>query len=317
MGEGGGLNFYYLCVSNVLFTVVTTCPILCRGGRDSNVSSERELSQFIRKLMRFVCPSSVIPAEYEVKFLLKPVDHEYVFMDENLYKLHSGQYFRYDVRTQLPFFYRSVQKLLGVVCRKLSSTWQRGTIGHLSLIPFDLELVHLGFDDRCINALVGACTTHSRFHLMDDSTSTVLLRQYREVAQLFQKKCSLTDLPPAVDDVISLWLSYPFWSRCQELLAVFKVLFGLSVVGSYVPDFVDEVDVAMPKDTLRSILHLVRICCAISTRATPVRLLPAQYEFVIPVICKCPVFLMMRGRDPGTHCSSRGQERRCRRVMQC
>ena len=78
----------------------------------------------------------------------------------------------------------------------------------------------------------------------------VLLLQYREVTQFFQKKWSMTDLPPAVDDVISLWLSYPFWSRCRELLVVVKVLFGPSVVGTLVPDFIDEVDVAMPADTL-------------------------------------------------------------------
>ena len=96
----------------VLFTVATTCSLLYRGGRDSNVSSERDMSHFIRK-KRFVYPSSVTPAENEVGTLLKPVDHENVVVDENLYKLNFGQYFRYDVRTQLPFFYRSVQKIIG------------------------------------------------------------------------------------------------------------------------------------------------------------------------------------------------------------
>ena len=222
------------------------------------MSSERELSQFIQKLMCFVYPTSVISAEYDVKTLLKPVAHEYVVVDDNLYKLHIGQYFRYDVRTQLPYFNRTVQKLLGVICRELSSMWQRGTIGYLSLIPFDPEMVHRGSDDRCIDSLVGTCGTLSRFHLMDDNISTVVLRQYREVTQFFKKKWALTDLSPVVDDVISLWLSYPYWYRCQELLAVVKVLFRLNVIGTYVPDFIEEVDVAMPADTLRSSLHLVR-----------------------------------------------------------
>ena len=93
---------------------------------------------------------------------------------------------------------------------------------------------------------------------MDDSTSTAVLRQYREVTQFFKKKWALTDLSPVVDDVVSLWLSYPYWSRCRKLLTVVKVLFGLSVNGTYVPDFIDEVDVAMPADTLRSSLHLLR-----------------------------------------------------------
>ena len=220
--------------------------------------SERELSQFNRKLMSFVYHASVIPAEYEVEALMKPVTHEYVVVDDNLYKLHFGQYFRYDVRTQLPYFYRSVQKVLGAICRELSSTWQQGTNGYLSLTPFDPELVHRGSDDRCIHSLVGTCGTLSRFHLMDDSVSTAVLRQYREVTQFFKKKWALTDLSPVVDDVVSLWFSYPYWSRCQELLTVVKVLFGLNVNGTYVPDFIDEVDVAIPVDTLRSSLHLVR-----------------------------------------------------------
>ena len=106
--------------SCVLFCVCSTCPRLCRSGRDSNMLAERELSQFVRKLMCFVYPPSVIPAEFEVRALLTPVDSEYATVDEGLYKLHFGQYFRYDVRTQLPFFYRSVQKLLGVVCREVT-----------------------------------------------------------------------------------------------------------------------------------------------------------------------------------------------------
>ena len=191
--------------------------------------SECELSQFNRKLMSFVYPASVIPAEYEVEALMKPVTHEYVVVDDNLYKLYFGQYFRYDVRTQLPYFYRSVQKVLGAICRELSSTWQQGTNGYLSLTPFDPELVHRGSDDRCIDSLVGTCGTLLRFHLMDDSISTAVLRQYREVTQFFQKKWALTDLSPVVDDVVSLSLFYPYWSRCQELLTVVKVLFGLNV----------------------------------------------------------------------------------------
>ena len=81
--------------------------------------AERELSQFVRRLMRLVYPESAISAEYEVDSLLKPVDRDFSTIDESLYQLHFGQYFRYVVRTQLPFFYRSVQKLLGVICTEL------------------------------------------------------------------------------------------------------------------------------------------------------------------------------------------------------
>ena len=46
--------------------------------------------------------------------------------------------------------------------------------------------------------------------------------------------------------------------RTVELLTVINVLFGLSVVATYELDFVDEVDISMPVDTLRSNLHFVQ-----------------------------------------------------------
>ena len=220
--------------------------------------AERELSQFVRKLMCFVYPPSVIPAEFEVRALLTPVDCEYATVDEGLYNLHFGQYFRYDVRTQLPFFYRSVQKLMGVVCREVTGAWEQGAISHFSMTPFDPELIHRGSDDRCIDALVGTCATLSRYQLLDDDDVTAVLRQYREVTQFFKKKWTLTENAPVVDDVVTMWFSYPYWSRCQELLTVVNILFGLNAVGTYELDFVDDVDVAMPEDTLRSSLHFVR-----------------------------------------------------------
>ena len=241
-----------------LFAVAETCPRLCRGSRDSNVVAERELSQFIRKLMRLVYPESVIPAEYEVDLLLRSVDREFSVIDDNLYELHFGQYFRYDVRTQLSFFYRSVQKLLGSVYKELAGTWQRGAIDHFSLTPFDPVLVHSGSEDPCIDALVGTCATLSRKNLVDDTMAAVILRQYREVTQFFKNKWTLIEGTPAVDDVITLWYSYPYWSRCQELLSVLDILFGLAVFGTYSPNFSDEFNTAMPVDTQRSSLDLVR-----------------------------------------------------------
>ena len=79
----------------------------------------------------------------------------------------------------------------------------------------------------------------------------------------------MTENAPVVDDVVTMWFSYPYWSRCQELLTVVNILFGLNAVGTYELDFVDDVDVAMPVDTLRSILHFVRSWLAKSyTRQT-------------------------------------------------
>ena len=131
----------------VMFAVAETCPRLCSDSRDSSIVSERELSQFVRKLICVCC--SVIPAEFEVNALLRPLEDDYAAVDDSLYKLHFGQYFRYDVRTQLPYFYRSVQKLLGALCRDVAGTWQCGSLDHFGLTPFDPVLIHGGSADRC------------------------------------------------------------------------------------------------------------------------------------------------------------------------
>ena len=138
--------------------------------------------------MRLVYPESTIPAEYEVDSLLKPVDCDFSTIDDSLYQLHFGQYFRYDVRTQLPFFYRSAQKLLIVICTELVGTWQCGAIDHFSLTPFDPLLVHGGSDDRCIDALVGTCATLSCYNLLRDTIAASTLRQFREVTQFSKTK---------------------------------------------------------------------------------------------------------------------------------
>ena len=258
----------------VMFAVAETCPRLCSDSRDSSIVSERELSQFVRKLMRFVYAASVIPAEFEVNALLRPLADDYAAVDDSLYKLHFGQYFRYDVRTQLPYFYRSVQKLLGALCRDVAGTWQCSSLDHFSLTPFDPVLINGGSADRCIDAFVVICAILSRHNLVDDSCVTTILKQYREVTQFFKKKWTLAESAPVVDDMVALWVSYPYWARCKELLTVIQLLFGFSMVGNYEPDFVDEVDIAMPMDTLRSSLHFVRSWFASSFAGHSRRTLP-------------------------------------------
>ena len=63
---------------------------------------------------------------------------------------------------------------------------------------------------------------------------------------------------PVSDDIISLWMSYPDLSRCQELREIMDLVFGLPVAGTYNPGFADDPSVAMSTDTLKCNLHLVR-----------------------------------------------------------
>ena len=137
--------------------MVKYCTRLCGQGRDRRLVVERELAHFIRGLMQFVYPSSVIPAAYDVTALLKPVDLECADVDADLYCLHFGQYFRFDISTQLPYFYKSVQKLLVGLCTGLTRMWQRVWAEYFSLTPFDPDLIHSGSDDQRTDALVETC----------------------------------------------------------------------------------------------------------------------------------------------------------------
>ena len=76
----------------------------CGHGRDRQLVIERELAQFLRGVMQFVYPVNSIPAEFKMSTLLKPVDVECAEIDTSLYQLHFGQFFRFDISTQLPFF---------------------------------------------------------------------------------------------------------------------------------------------------------------------------------------------------------------------
>ena len=143
------------------------CGQLCGQRRDRRLVIERELAQFIRGLMEFVYPAAKIPAEYEVTTLLKPFESECADVDTNLYRLHFGQFFRFDISSQLPFFYKSVQKLLVALCTGLTAMWQRVWPSYLSLTPFDPSLIYSGSDDRRVDALVETCAVLTSHGLLD------------------------------------------------------------------------------------------------------------------------------------------------------
>ena len=114
-----GVPCEYLILLTFVYAVLVVkhCGQLCGQRRDRRLFAERELAQFIRGIMEFIYPMTRIPADYEVAILLKPFECECADIDVNLYRLHFGQFFRFDVSSQLPFFYKSVQKLLVALCR--------------------------------------------------------------------------------------------------------------------------------------------------------------------------------------------------------
>ena len=186
--------------------------------RDRKLVIERELAQFIRGFLEFVYPAARIPAEYEVTALLKPFECECADVDTNLYRLHFGQFFRFDISSQLPFFHKSVQKLLVALCRELTTMWQRVWPNYLSLTPFDPTLIHSGSDDRRTDALVETCAVLTSHGLLDMGSGGTVQQQYHDVTQYFKRKwIALQDDVPVVEDIISMWMSNPHWERCGQL----------------------------------------------------------------------------------------------------
>ena len=240
-------------------SVVKCCTRTFGRGRDRRLVVERELAQFIRELMQFVYPSSAIPAAYDVTAMLKPVELECPEVDTNLYRLHFGQYFRFDIRSQLPYFYKSVQKLLVGLCNGLTSMWQRLWAMCSSLTPFDPDLIHSGSDDRRTDALVETSAVLTARGLLDMDHGEAVQQEYLDVTQYFKKRWSaLQEGVPVIEDVISMWMSYPHWERNQHLRRVVDLVFGIVVMSPYVNDFVDDSQTALDSDTLVSSLHFLR-----------------------------------------------------------
>ena len=239
--------------------MVKGCTRIFGRRRDRRLAVERELAQFIRGLMQFVYPSSAVPAAYDVTALLKPVELECAEVDTNLYRLHFGQYFRFDISAQLPYFYKSVQKLLVGLCNGLTSMWQRVWAMCFSLNPFDPDLIHSGSDDRRTDVLVETCAVLTARGLLDIDRGGAVQQEYLEVTQYFKRRWSaLQEGVPVVEDVISMWMSYPHWERNQHLRRVVDLVFGIVVVSPYVADLVDDSQTALDPDTLVSSLHFVR-----------------------------------------------------------
>ena len=138
------------------------CPRLCAGSRDAGLVIERELTQYVHHLMKHLNPASAIPAELDVGAILSHVELEHCVFDQDEYNVLFGQYFRFDVSSQLPYFYRSVQKIFGALCTKLVAAWRGTVVEHLSLTAFDPVLIHGGSDDRSVDALMDTTADFSR-----------------------------------------------------------------------------------------------------------------------------------------------------------
>ena len=166
---------------------------------------------------------------YDISDVL-PIQPLVATLDEDKFRALFGQYFRFDIISQQPYFYREVQRLVSGLCVVLTKEYQRDQV--LSLIPFDPVLIFCRSKDRLVDALLDSCLLLVRHGLLEEVSCAVVLRQYSEVSSYFRQKWqSQSNDVPVVDNILSLWLSYPHWQRCAKLFEVLQLIFcGTCVV---------------------------------------------------------------------------------------
>ena len=118
--------------------------------------------------------------------------------------------------------------------------WQRVWPSYLSLTPFDPALIYSGSDDRRVDALVETCAILTSHGLLDMGSGGTVQQQYHDVTQYFRRRwTALQDDVPVVEDIISMWMSYPHWDRCGQLRQVLDLVVTIAVTGTYEANFED------------------------------------------------------------------------------
>ena len=243
-----------LCVS-----VVAKCPRLCSAGRDRNLWFERELAAFLRELVCLVVEPSSLPPDFEVLAVLKLRLGESKPVDKARFQVLFGQYFRFDVVSQKPFFYKEVQNFLRTVCESCIGDYDQGWVKHLSLLPLVPYAIQLVSMDRLTDILVGTLSVLSFGDLCRGDQGAIILQQYREVVNYFKHRWeSNASVVPGIDNAMSLWLSYPSWDRCQEFRGIVEILFVGMLHDSYAADFQDVGDTALDDSIMLSSLNIIR-----------------------------------------------------------
>ena len=201
-----------------------------------------------------------IPPEFEVLTVLKLKLGESVQVDKARFQALFGQYFRFDVSSQKPFFYKEVENFLRAVCEACIGDFDQGWIKHLSLLPLDPYAIQSGSKDRLTDILVGTISVLSFSDLCSGGNGAVIVQQYREVASYFKRRWETSvSMEPVIDDAVSLWLSYPSWDRCQEFRDVMEILFvGMLHHDPYTANFFDVGNTALDGGIMLSSLNLVR-----------------------------------------------------------
>ena len=124
---------------------------------------------------------------------------------------------------------------------------------------FDPALIHSLSNHRRVDAFLETCAVLTAYGLIDLDDGGTVQQQYLDVTHYFKRGWSaLQDELPNLKDIISLWMLYPHWERCQHLTQVVDLAFGIAVTSAYRTDFVDDFHTALDSDILAPSLHIVR-----------------------------------------------------------
>ena len=131
---------------------------------------------------------SGILAESEVNALLRPLEQDFATVDDNLYKLYIGQYFRFDVRTLtliLPIGTETAR------CKKCAEQQDLVNVALFTtsslLLPTGLRFT-MALTIEVLRRLSERVPSfQSIVRLVHNDAAITILRKYREVTQFFKK----------------------------------------------------------------------------------------------------------------------------------
>ena len=116
-----------------------------------------------------------------------------------------------------------MQRFLSSLCLPLTDEYRSGNDDLLDLTPFDTILVFRGNKDRLIDSLLVTCQVLVCHHLCEGDSSATVLREYSDVSNFFRQKWrSQSNYEPVVENIFTMWLSYPHWQRCSKLKTVLQ-----------------------------------------------------------------------------------------------
>ena len=238
--------------------VVASFSRECTNSRDRDLCFEVDFVAFLRRLRCKVQDADKIPAAFDHERLLstKPIDLGVV--PQERYKALFVQYFRFDVLDQQRVFYREIQLLMTKLCEDLVADYHSDYEGRLNLSAFAPEAMFRRSKDRVVDSLplMDCCLLLTRLDFLTDKQGARVVQQYDEVYNYFMHRWrSQSFTGPVVDDVINLWRSYLFWSRCADLLEGFKIVICCSARSQYVADFLDVGVTALSQGQLLTVEH--------------------------------------------------------------